>query len=586
MASDVRTRATTPLYMPVDGPHPIAPPAARASRFGRWDWLVMLAYIGLTTCLGARIGQDMNWDLFNYHFYNPYLLLADRFERDVHVAGVQTYLNPIMDLPFYVAVAIWKLPPLAVGLMLSALHGIALWLVHRVIVLLLARQGPIVANLGGMLGAVTSSFGAGFYSVIGSTMADNTIALPVLAGLALILRTPDAARAPALADVRAAGFLVGLAAGAKPVAGIFAFGLTAVCLAAPGPMFGRALRTVYLWLCLGAGLLLTGGYWMWLMASHYGSPLFPFYNTIFRSPLAPVDRDLAFVRFLPATWMHTLFYPFFFIRTQDLVAEVPFRDARFAVVFVAIAIVASLALVRHWQRRATLIEAAEQRLGLLILFWLTSYAVWLKAYSYYRYAIPLELLAPAIVIGCTAYAVRDRIAALALMVSVCALLIGTTKPFDWGRVPWSPSYFGVDRAELAPYAGATVLLWDRPTGYLVPYFPESARFLRIRGKVSGYDVPRDDHNWELTEDNLMWTRITEGIREAQPGRLFLLEAPFTRVVPRAVEARAAQAAMLDRLGLELDEPSCRSLRAYDGAVSGVPHHLRPSRICALRKGPR
>jgi hypothetical protein len=247
--------------------------------------------------------------------------------------------------------------------------------------------------------------------------------------------------------------------------------------------------------------------------------------------------------------------------------------------------VASLALVRHWRRRTILIEKGEQRLGLLILFWLTSYAVWLKTFSYYRYAIPLELVAPAIVIGCAAYAVRDRIAALALIVSVCALLIGTTKPIDWGRVPWSPSYFGVDPAELAPYAGATVLLWDRPTGYLVPYFPESARFLRIRGEIPGRPVPRDDDNWGLTEDNLMWTRITEGIREAQPGRLFLLEAPLTRVVRRAAEVRAAQAAMLDRLGVELDESSCRSLRAYDPAVPGVLHHARPSRICALRKTP-
>jgi hypothetical protein len=40
------------------------------------------------------------------------------------------------------------------------------------------------------------------------------------------------------------------------------------------------------------------------MASHYGSPLFPFYNPIFRSPLAPIDRDFAFVRHLPATWTH------------------------------------------------------------------------------------------------------------------------------------------------------------------------------------------------------------------------------------------------------------------------------------------
>jgi hypothetical protein len=75
--------------------------------------------MGLSWCLG----QDMNWDLLNYHFYNPYLLLADRFDRDVHVAGVQSFLNPAFDVPVYFAIR--NAPPVAVGLALGALQGSA-----------------------------------------------------------------------------------------------------------------------------------------------------------------------------------------------------------------------------------------------------------------------------------------------------------------------------------------------------------------------------------------------------------------------------------------------------------------------------
>ncbi len=50
------------------------------------------------------LGQDISWDLRNYHYYNPFAFLNGRMGHDVAVAHVATYYNPLIYIPFYWAV--------------------------------------------------------------------------------------------------------------------------------------------------------------------------------------------------------------------------------------------------------------------------------------------------------------------------------------------------------------------------------------------------------------------------------------------------------------------------------------------------
>ena len=42
----------------------------------------------------------------------------------------------------------------------------------------------------------------------------------------------------------------------------------------------------------------TGGAWSWMLWQQFGSPVFPYFNTIFRSPEAPLE-PITDVRFMP-----------------------------------------------------------------------------------------------------------------------------------------------------------------------------------------------------------------------------------------------------------------------------------------------
>ena len=55
-----------------------------------------------TSCLvSLYLGQDNNFDLKNYHIYNAWAVLTDRWSQDIFAAGPQTYFSPLLDIPYY-----------------------------------------------------------------------------------------------------------------------------------------------------------------------------------------------------------------------------------------------------------------------------------------------------------------------------------------------------------------------------------------------------------------------------------------------------------------------------------------------------
>ena len=48
------------------------------------------------------LGQDVSFDLLNYHLYLPYAFLHGRFGQDLIAAGAtHTFFNPLADIPYY-----------------------------------------------------------------------------------------------------------------------------------------------------------------------------------------------------------------------------------------------------------------------------------------------------------------------------------------------------------------------------------------------------------------------------------------------------------------------------------------------------
>ena len=247
------------------------------------DVVIFLLLLGGTAALALRRGQDANWDLQNYHFYNPWAWANGRrgYTHDIVAAQLQTYHSPIPDLPFYWMVdAAWD--PRWITVVLALPAAVAAFVLLKVLNLLFAdlpaRERVAAVTLAFVVGASSAMS----LAVLGTTMNEWPGALLTLAGVWLVVRDLVTRGGAPLSrwTLVGAGLLCGLAAGLKLTFGLFAFALcVALWLRRPRPWSAllRGFREAFVFgLAVLAGTALAGGAWMRQMWTRLGSQGCPY----------------------------------------------------------------------------------------------------------------------------------------------------------------------------------------------------------------------------------------------------------------------------------------------------------------------
>ncbi len=451
----------------------------------------MLALCVLAAGLRSlALGQDANWDLKNYHWYNAYALLNGRLHWDVAPAQIQTYLNPIGDLPFWWLVH--ALPgPRAVAFAMALPAAIAAFFLLRMLALLFPVGSERGAPAWIAAAAIIGLTGACGQSTLGSTMNEWPSTAFVIAGLWIVVRSPASDRAAWIG-----GLLVGCAMGLKLSYAPYAIGF--VVALALGPKSVRRLGGSLV--AIVAGFLLFGGYWAWTLWRDFANPVFPFFNHVFRSPwwepVAFFDPARG-----PRTLAHWLFLPFFFGAKSSLVSEVAFRDYRLAALFVAGVLVAIKAVVTRPRLDAAWIFLAA--------FATTSYLAWLVVFSIFRYQLPLELLSGALIVGSVRFLAQGRAARYVIVTTLAILLVGTTRTMSWGRIPFGREYIQVAVPPVEPKS-LVIMGLMHPLSYVIPSFPPDTRFV---SPANNFLTP--------DQQNLLERRAAETIRQHR-GPIYLL----------------------------------------------------------------
>ena len=516
-----------------------------------FPWLAGPLFFGL---LALILGQDANWDLRNYHLYNPFAFLHNRIDFDMVPAQVANFYNPLMHIPFYGAVMV--LPPMVTGFLLGAIQGLNFPLLAGIASCVMDERQehpPWRSYLAAFIGLL----GAGTLAELGTTFGDNLISLPLFAAMWLLLANHDRLQRETISrlwlPVAAAGLLTGMAAGLKQPSAIFAVGWCAAVLAVPTTL----TRRVVLAFCFGIGVLtgiaVTGGFWMHELWTHYGNPLFPYFNDLFRSPMGAAAhyRD---THYLPPSLAEAVFLPFLMVANPFRVGEIAFRDLRFVLLILALILTALFALRRTTHSPQS---SLTRHKGFFLLIAMTvSYLAWLKMFAIYRYLLPLEMLAPLAL-----WLLIDRfplkIPARKAAVLACLLLwLVTLKPGTWGRVPWSSDYFGVHPPPLTDPANTMVLMTGvEPFSYVIPFFPEPVRFIRIESYFTG---PSETSNG--------FDRRMRQLVEGHHGPLYIMY--------RSNEEKGSKAA-LQHFNLRIKQDACQQMTPDIEDRSSDPFYFCP-----------
>ena len=252
-------------------------------------WREILAVAVLGAAFGAAwalwMGQDVNWDLRNYHFYTVWAWLHHRVTDNVAPAQQQTWINPLVYLPYYLLIR--RAPPAIAGALFGVIGGLNFVLVYVLARLVVAaRKSAAVA--AGLLSAAVAMSGGAFLNDLGRSDSDITVSIPVLAALIAICWSHRPGISPSQRDTGYAvgGFFLGAACGLKVTCFVYALGLTAAIVILWWKLRVTARRFALYAVGGIAGFLSTGGYWSLFLWRHYQNPIFPFYNAAFHSPWA------------------------------------------------------------------------------------------------------------------------------------------------------------------------------------------------------------------------------------------------------------------------------------------------------------
>jgi len=462
--------------------------------------IFILSVIGFAT-FSLILGQDANWDIRNYHYYNAYALFNNRLAYDIAPAQLQTFFNPALDLLPYLLIQ--NFPPFIFSLAMGAWHGLNAWLlflIGRELLVRLSFPNPIiwavVCAIVGVTGGVT-------LSEVGTTLHDLTLSVFILGSVYLYLRACSCQNPiiqdPSLKYLSASGFLLGLSAGLKLSFAIYVVGMGMAVFVVQFAILRQYKAFLVFVLSTTIALLCAAGPWMWVLWKQYGNPFFPMYNALFLSPYY-LPENFVDARFFPKSLADALFFPLNFNMEKHAGCEIQFRDFRIATLYIASVLGVAYALVSTILQRCVAPEAYGKKNDFLVLWmsvfiWM-SYIVWLKMFSIYRYLICIELLVP-IALACIASAFKNHPKIMqSVLATIFLLIVIFTKPPEWGRFhAENNGFFGVRIPAINWSRNAVVLMpLDSPQSFVVPSFPDFVRFVRVGGN---FIHPTD--NTALTE---------------------------------------------------------------------------------------
>ena len=496
----------------------------------RWQWpLALAACLAAAGLRSVHSRLDVNWDLKNYHFYNAYAFLNGRLGWDLAPAQLQTYYNPLLDLPFFYLLEAIPSPRI-IAFVMGTTTGVAAFALLRILSVLFPRGEVKDRWLWIALAFAIGVTGSMGLSVIGSTMNEWPPAMMLMVSLSILVSSAKHGRL-SLPAIGIAGVITGIAVGLKLTYGVFGMGLI-VAAGASGMFPERARRALTLGSFLFAGFVLSYGIWGAILYEHFANPFFPHFNSIFKSPwwepVSYFDRNYG-----PRDAFQAVFFPLILARDYKLVSEVSFRDWRLGVLFV-LAILAALKYLALRRR-----EALAPAWKFLAIFTLASYLIWLKLFGIYRYLVPLEMLSGPLIVGCALYLVPGRNVRRAGIVILAVLVIGTTRQASWGRLDFRGAYFDVAVPDVAPRS-LVILGPYEPMAYAIPFFRPDTRFVSPWNNFLHY-----------SQGNLLSRQIHDVI-DQHPGAIYTMD----------FWGQDGVNAALKHYGLARDEATCLPIRSY------------------------
>jgi hypothetical protein len=451
----------------------------------KWALGLFCAWPVFYGLLALWLGADASWDLRNYHWYNPYAYLNNR--DDFLPSQSQFFLNPWLDVPFYVAAT--HLPLKLVYFLFGVVQGLNFPLVFMLGYLTLIIRDTRRKTAACAALAALGCLSAIGISEIGCVFYDNVTSIGVLLSALLLAWRLDfllkGDLTQAMAKAALFGLPIGLCVGLKMTCASFCVG-ECFALLVVSTVSRRGFLVTFGFGC-GAvlGFIVTYGHWAWHLYSLYDSPTFPYFNRLFHAPLVP---PVAIGDYFISGGMAKLLHPYMIVVDPYLANEIIWKDWRIPILYTLLIAAAGTFLLRPKKPDGgPLAESGPGR----FLLWMgaASYFTWISFDAVYRYLLPLDMLAPLMIVICAGALPGDLRTRWQTAASALIVIVFTIHPGSWGRHHvWPEKVAALSGAPLPDKPDTLVLMAGlNAYAYLLPEFPPQLHFVRVESRAFSAD---------------------------------------------------------------------------------------------------
>jgi len=461
---------------------------------------VYAACTALAVAVNYVFGKEMAWDLLHYHFYAGFSALNDRFEQDYFAAGVQSYFNPYVYVPFYIVVKL-GLPGLAIGTILAVLHSVVLWITYDLACRVYPSESRRDRLFFGLCATILALMNPILLQQIGSSFSDITTTELVLGGWLLLVQ---AVQRPCGKRVIFGAILLGVATALKPTNAVHALAGSFLVAFVPLPLLGRIRVFFYFGAALATSFVVTAAPWSYRLARMFGNPMFPMLNNIFKSPEF-TDAPFKHYRFIPDSLIDALQRPFaMFGRDAMLHEELPAPDIRYALLLLVFLLSTVIWVSRSISKTPIPIvnprpEPATRALAALGCAFAADWIAWLSGSGNGRYFIPMACVAGILGIALLfRLLINHTVGRNALLLALLAAqafqlsLVYFDSPasgFRWNRAPWEGLWFNVDvPAKLAIQPNLYLSIGMQSNSFIAPFLAKGSGVVNFSG---GYALGPD-----------------------------------------------------------------------------------------------
>ena len=133
----------------------------------RTELIILIILTAFCLIFNIIQGQDNGWDLANYHYNTVWSLFNEKIGYDIMPSGIQSYFNPVPDIPLYLLVKYFNNYPIIIETGLCISWIISTYFIYKISELIFIGKKhilyTIIAVLIGMSGTL-SMFALGLNS--------------------------------------------------------------------------------------------------------------------------------------------------------------------------------------------------------------------------------------------------------------------------------------------------------------------------------------------------------------------------------------------------------------------------------------